>query len=54
MKDRWYKRVYNLALSIYSHIRHEDYVGAKHMTIELLGMLETKLKEENNEAKASS
>ena len=42
-----YKRIYNLALSIYSHVRHEDYVGAKIMATELLELLEQRIKEEN-------
>jgi hypothetical protein len=40
-----FKKAYNLALSIYSHVRHEDYVGAKHLASELLNILDELTKE---------
>lgn len=50
------ERIYNLALSIYSHIRHHDYIGARLMVIELLDLLNKEIKDEEvaNETKASS
>ena len=40
------KKMYNLALSIYSHVRHQDYVGAKHLTEELSALLQEELTKE--------
>lgn len=49
-----YKRIYNLALSIYSHIRHHDYIGARLMVIELLELLNNEIKEEESGIKVST
>ena len=50
------RKAYNLALSIYSHIRHGDYIGAKHLLAELVITVDKILDEERirNETKASS
>lgn len=48
------KRKYNLALAIYSHVRHSDFVGARFLVIELLELLNKQIEEDNNEVKASS
>jgi hypothetical protein len=34
-----HKRIYTLALSIYSHVRHGEYESAKSLVIELLELL---------------
>lgn len=49
------KKAYNLALSIYSHIRHHDYRSAKYLLLELIEIVEEFVKEEEqkNEAEAS-
>ena len=50
------RKSYNLALSIYSHIRHGDYIGAKHLLAELVIIVDKILDEEKvkNETKAGS
>ena len=50
------KKIYNLALSVYSHVRHGDYKGARVLVIELLELLNEEIKKEEalNESKASS
>lgn len=48
------KRKYNLALAIYSHVRHNDLVGARFLVIELLDLLNKHIEEENNEVKAKA
>ena len=40
------RKAYNLALSIYSHVRHGDYIGAKHLLAELVDVVNTLLEEE--------
>ena len=49
------RKSYNLALSVYSHIRHGDYIGAKYLLAELVETVNKILDEEkSNETKAST
>ena len=43
------KRIYNLALSIYSSIRHREYFTAKHLIEELLELVNAELLKEEKE-----
>ena len=43
------RKAYNLALSIYSHVRHGDYIGAKHLIAELAIVIDELLIEEGKE-----
>ena len=54
MRDKA-RKAYNLALSIYSHIRHHDYKGARYLLLELIAIVEEFVKEEEqkNEIKVS-
>ena len=43
------RKAYNLALSIYSHVRHGDFIGAKHLLAELVIVVDELLKKEEND-----
>jgi hypothetical protein len=40
------KKAYSLALSIYSHVRHGDYMSAKHLLLELTAVVNEIVAEE--------
>ena len=45
------RKSYNLALSIYRHVRHGDYKGAKYLLVELISIVEDICKEDEEKQK---